>query len=87
MREVIDALWDYRAKWRLIGIQMGIEPGSLDAIGKSKKEDVDDAVYEVTKQWLRSANPKPTRATLTAIIESKCIAGEVTTTQGNKGPL
>ena len=87
MREVIDTLWGYRAKWRLIGIQMRIEPGDLDAISKSKKEDVDDALYEVTKQWLRSANPKPNRAMLTAIVESKCIAGEVTSTQGNKGPL
>ena len=84
MREVIETLWDYRAKWRLIGIQMGIEPGDLDAIGKSKKEDVEDALYEVTKQWLRSANPTPNRVMLTAIIESKCIAGEVTSTQGNK---
>ena len=81
MREVIDTLWDYRAKWRLIGIQMGIKPGDLDAIGKHN--DVDDALIDVTKQWLRNANPKPNRAKLAAIIESKCIAGEVTSTQGN----
>ena len=83
MKEVIDALWGYRAKWRLIGIQMGIEPGDLDAIGKSKKEEVDDALYEVTKQWFNKTNPKPNRAMLTAIIESRCIAGEVTSAQGN----
>ena len=84
IREVIDTLWDHRAKWRLIGIQMGIKPGDLDAIGKSKSEDVEDALYEVTKQWLRSANPKPDRVMLTTIIKSKCIAGEFTSAQGNK---
>ena len=85
MREVIDILWDYRTKWRLIGIQLGIRPGDLDAIGKNR--DVDDALYEVVKQWLYSANPKPNKETLTTVIESKSVAGKVTSAQGNKHNL
>ena len=82
MREVIDFLWDYRAKWRLIGIQLGIGPGDLDAIDINTK-NVEHALYEVTKKWLYGANPMPNRTMLTEAIESKSVAGEITSSQGN----
>ena len=80
MREVIELLWDYRAKWRFIGMELGIKAGDLDAIEKDTRE-VGDALYKVTKQWLSSVNPKPTRTALKAVLESKCVAGEVHSTQ------
>ena len=34
MREVLDQTWNYRARWKFIGIELGIDMGTLDAIGK-----------------------------------------------------
>ena len=81
MREVNDSLWDYRANWKFIGLELGIKASDLDAIEKDSRK-AEDALYEVEKMWLRSVNPKPTRTALNAVIESKCVAVEVTSTQG-----
>ena len=81
MREILDILWNYRAKWNLIGIQLGIDLGTLDAINVDKRK-AEDALVEVIKLWLCQVNPKPTRFALSMALESKCLAGEVTSTQG-----
>ena len=81
MREVNDFLWEYRANWKFIGLELGIKASDLDVIEKDSRK-AEDALYEVEKMWLHSVNPKPTRTALKAVIESKCVAGEVTSTQG-----
>ena len=75
MREVLDVLWNYRAKWRFIGIELQIETGDLDAIGANNRM-VEDALLEVIKLWLHRANPKPTRTVLTAVTQSRLLGTE-----------
>ena len=32
IKEVLDQMWEYRARWKFIGIELGIGEHSLDAI-------------------------------------------------------
>ena len=72
-------LWKYRAKWKLVGMELQIQPGDLEAIGVDTKWMVEDALLEVIKLWLRRANPKPTRTVLTAVTQSKLLVTEAET--------
>ena len=72
-REIIDLLWDYRAKWRFIGVELRIKSGDLDAIRKNNR-DVEDALLEMIKLWLHRTNPRPTRTVLEAALQSRLLA-------------
>lgn len=81
MREVLDLLWEYRAKWNLIGVQLGLTTSTLDAIDVEHRK-VADALLEVIKHWLRQTSPKPTRTALTMAIVSKCLTEEAASIKG-----
>ena len=68
-------LWKYRAKWRLVGIELETQSDDLDAIEVDKRT-VADSLLEVIKIWLHRANPKPTRRVLTAVSQSKLLVIE-----------
>ena len=72
---MVETLWEYRAKWKLIGVELQIESGDLDAIEKNNRI-VDDALLDLINLWLRRANPKPTRKVLTAVTQSKFLVKE-----------
>ena len=78
MREVLDTFWDCRAKWKLIGIELGMDIGTLDAIDKDNNK-VEDSLVDMIKQWLRG---KPTRRTMTMALKARCVTGGVTSVQG-----
>ena len=80
IREVIDRLWDYRAKWRFIGVELRIKPGDLDAIGENNRA-VEGALFEMIKFWLHSINPRPTRTVLEAALQSRLLVAETVSTQ------
>ena len=79
-------LWKHRAKWRLVGIQLQIEPKYLESIAENNRT-VEDALLEVIKLWLRRKNPKPTRTLLTAAIQSKVLHSEAESQLVAKGAL
>ena len=74
---VLALSWDYRAKWRLIGIELGIDSGTLDAIEANNRK-VEDCLGEMIKIWLRKNQPKPTLNAITAALKSR----RVTATAG-----
>ena len=71
---MLDQAWDYRAKWRYIGIELGIDKGTLDALNKNNRE-VEDCLTELISKWLRNTKPRPTRAAMTKALESQFVAG------------
>ena len=79
IKEVLDWTWDLRAKWMFIGIELHIDQGTLDAIGKDNKK-AEDCLVELLNRWLRQ--PNATRSALTAALQSKKLAGEATSEQG-----
>ena len=74
MREVLDFFWDYRSKWKLIGIGLGIDSGTLDSINKNEG-DVEDCLIELIKVWLRGK--MATMSVMSAVLQSKPVAGGV----------
>ena len=80
-RELLDLLWDYRSKWNLLGIQLGIDDSTLEAIDMDQRK-TENALVEVIKKWLRRVDPRPTRSALTMALQSECLAGKATSTQG-----
>ena len=68
-------LWKYRAKWKLVGMELQIESDDLNAI-EIDKRTVADSLLEVINLWLHRANPKPTRTVLTAVTQSKLLVTE-----------
>ena len=71
-REILDVTWPHRARWRLIGIELGIDTGTLDAINANNKT-VEECLYNLIIGWLRKTNPRPTRAAITAVLNSEHI--------------
>lgn len=78
IREVLDETWNYRAKWRFIGIELGIVAGTLEAIEVNCRK-VEDCLCEMITIWLRCVNPRPTRSAMKAALQSE----RVLSTTGN----
>ena len=79
MREVLDLTWDYRDKWMFIGIALGIDMETLQAIDRNNK-DVEDCLVQLVIVWLRGS--KATRSALTTALQSRQVIGEATSLQG-----
>ena len=67
-------MWDYRARWKFIGIQLHIDTGTLDAIEKDCKM-VDDCLLRMIKGWLRnSPRSTVTRESIRVALRSKHVS-------------
>ena len=76
MKEVLNLAWDHRARWRFIGMELGIKQGDLDAINADHM-NVDERLTEVIKFWLRKVKPKPTTGALKTALQSERVSGAV----------
>ena len=65
-------MWNYRARWKFIGVELGIDMGTLDAIEKDCRI-VDDCLLRMIKDWLRNS-PRPTREVIRAALQSKHVS-------------
>jgi hypothetical protein len=72
IKEVLDEMWDYRARWKFIGIQLHIDTGTLDAIEKDHRM-VNDCLQEMIKHWLRNS-PRPTREIIRVALQSEHVS-------------
>ena len=78
-REILDLTWPNRARWRLIGTELGIDTGTLDAIDANNKK-VEGCLDELITVWLRNTQPRPTRTAITDVLKSERISSAA----GNK---
>jgi hypothetical protein len=76
--EVLNLMWDYRSRWKFIGIKLGIHMPTLDAIEMNHRR-VEDCLTELITTWLRGTNPKPTRSAITKVLESQSVVASATT--------
>ena len=49
------AVWEARAEWYNIGLQLGLSAGTLDAIKLGNQSNPDTCFTEVLKLWLRGS--------------------------------
>lgn len=73
-KEIINLAWDYRAKWKFIGIELGIDAGTLDAIEANHK-NVEECLADMVNGWLRKNEPRPTRCAISAALQSGRVLG------------
>ena len=72
IREILDLTWPHRARWKLIGTELGIDTGTLDAIDANNKK-VEGCLNDLITGWLRNTKPRPTRAAIVAVLKSEHI--------------
>ena len=78
VKEVLNLTWDYRSRWRFVGIELGIDVNTLDAIEMNNRR-VEDCLTKLITTWLRRTNPKPTRTAIAKALESQSVAASATT--------
>lgn len=69
-REILNLTWDYRASWKFIGIELGIDVGTLSAIDKDYRM-VGECLREMIIHWLSNERPKPTQDAITTALRSE----------------
>ena len=72
-KEIIELVWDYRARWRFIGREVGIDEGTLEAIAVDERT-VDGRLSRVVTTWLKKINPEPTRSAILAALKSERVS-------------
>ena len=72
LRKVQRATWEARAKWYNIGLELDVDPGSLDAIEGSNK-NIEDCFRAMLTAWLKMSQPKPTGAALAEALQSPTV--------------
>ena len=87
------ALFDIRAKWYHIGVELGLPVGTLNAI-RTQFTDLTDCVTEMCTKWLQGTHPSPTWNDLIKAVESpfvgeNCLAQKLRNTycQGIKADI
>ena len=73
LSDVLEAVWEARSKWYNIGLKLGTSSGTLDAIKASAKENVDDCVTTMIKDWLNNGKPQPTWAAVAKALKSPMV--------------
>ena len=80
--EVLDLTWKYRARWRFIGIELGIDESDLDAIYENNRK-VEDCLRKMITVWLRGSKPKPSRHAITKALQSERVSSTVGKSQAH----
>ena len=75
LSKVQRAAWDARAKWYNIGLELEIDPGTLDTI-KGNNDNIDDRFRAMLTTWLKMAEPRPTREALAEALRSPTVGYE-----------
>ena len=72
LRMVQRAAWDARSKWYNIGLELEIDPGTLNVIEVDNKK-TDDCFRAMLTTWLNTVEPKPTSAALADALRSPTV--------------
>ena len=64
LADVQRALWEGRARWYNLGLELGLTAGTLDAIQLTNVNDVDTCFRSMLKKWLRKSELVPTWSSL-----------------------
>ena len=64
--------WKARAKWYNIGLELEIDPGTLNVIEGNDK-NIDNCFRVMLTTWLKMVQPKPTLAALAEALQSPTV--------------
>ena len=69
---VVHAMWEGRTEWRNLGLELGLSPNTLEAIGMDYHQSVKDCFLEMLSEWLRSGL-RPSWDTLMSALKSPSV--------------
>ena len=72
LRKVQRAAWEARAKWYNIGLELDIDPETLDVI-EGNNRDINDCFRFMLTTWLKTVQPKPTWEALAEALRSPTV--------------
>ena len=58
------AVWEGRARWYNLGLELGLDPGTLDSIQQTNHHVTDDCFRATIKKWLSSPDLHPSWSSL-----------------------
>ena len=67
---VQNAVWEGRAHWYDIGLQLGLTAGDLDAIKWTNHHDTNDCFRAVLHEWLKSLELRPSWSSLARCLRA-----------------
>ena len=71
---VQESIWDARAEWFNLGLQLNVKIASLEAIQKTHKENCDTCMNTMLIEWLNQSDPPPTWSTLVVALRQQTVA-------------
>ena len=69
---VVEEVFDAHAKWYDLGLQLGVQGGTLDGI-RNQFQNPKDALREMLMVWLKMVDPKPTWTALIDALRSRTV--------------
>ena len=78
IREMLDLTWDYRDRWKFIGIKLGVDTPTLNTI-KQDHQSSEDCLVELLNIWLRG---DATRSAMARALQSRQVVIAGTSGQG-----
>ncbi len=57
LRHIINATWEARSKWKMIGRELGLTEGDIEAIN-TNYHNVEDKYEDVLKKWMHTGKAK-----------------------------
>lgn len=73
LQKVQKCIWDARSKWYNIGLELGIDAGTLDAIAEDSTQNPDRCFRAMLTKWLRQDSPKLTWTALAVALRSSSV--------------
>ena len=70
------AVWEGRASWYNLGVQLGLDPGTLDAIELDKRGNPGHCLTETLKKWLCSPGLHPSWSSLARSLRALPVGRE-----------
>ena len=64
------AVWEGRAKWYNIGLELGLTAGALDSIKLANQGDPEYCITSTLKEWLKRADLHPSRSGLVSALKT-----------------
>ena len=65
------ALWEGRAKWYNIGLELGLTVGTLDAIQETNHHHTDHCFRDTLKEWLSRGDLHPSWSSLATALRAQ----------------
>ena len=75
LASVLKATWKARVKWYNIGLELDMDPGTLDVI-KRDSDSTDERFRAMLGTWLKMVEPKPTWGALAEALRSPTVGYE-----------